>query len=109
MHLMVRAYIHVSQKSEQLLSGIILIFTPSLSHTLFFFLTLSLSIASYVSSLFYHSFYLNPLLSQLFSPFFLFVDYAALRELKEKPLWREKFGLTAEMVEPFEVVPIIGT
>lgn len=36
-------------------------------------------------------------------------DYTALRELKEKPLWREKFGLTAEMVEPFEVVPIIGT
>lgn len=35
-------------------------------------------------------------------------DYAALRELKEKPLWREKFGLTAEMVEPFEVIPIIG-
>ena len=35
-------------------------------------------------------------------------DYAALRELKEKPLFREKFGLTAEMVEPFEVVPIIG-
>lgn len=35
-------------------------------------------------------------------------DFAALRELKEKPLWREKFGLTAEMVEPFEVVPIIG-
>ena len=34
-------------------------------------------------------------------------DYAALRELKEKPLWREKFGLTAAMVEPFEVVPII--
>jgi len=34
-------------------------------------------------------------------------DYAALRELKEKPLWREKFGLTAEMVEPYEVVPII--
>jgi leucyl-tRNA synthetase len=34
-------------------------------------------------------------------------DYAALRELKEKPLWREKFGLTAEMVEPFDVVPII--
>lgn len=34
-------------------------------------------------------------------------DYAALRELKEKPLWREKFGLTAEMVEPFEVIPII--
>lgn len=35
-------------------------------------------------------------------------DYVSLRELKEKPLWREKFGLTAEMVEPFEVVPIIG-
>jgi len=34
-------------------------------------------------------------------------DFAALRELKEKPAWREKFGLTAEMVEPFEVVPII--
>lgn len=34
-------------------------------------------------------------------------DYTALRELKEKPLWREKFGLTAEMVEPFEVIPII--
>ncbi|CAM9242157.1 unnamed protein product, partial [Ectocarpus fasciculatus] len=34
-------------------------------------------------------------------------DYTALRELKEKPLWREKFGITAEMVEPFEVVPIV--
>jgi leucyl-tRNA synthetase len=34
-------------------------------------------------------------------------DYAALRELQEKPLWREKFGVTAEMVEPFAVVPII--
>jgi leucyl-tRNA synthetase len=34
-------------------------------------------------------------------------DYAALKELKDKPLWREKFGLTAEMVDPFEVVPII--
>lgn len=34
-------------------------------------------------------------------------DYAALKELKDKPLWREKFGLTPEMVEPFEVVPII--
>jgi leucyl-tRNA synthetase len=34
-------------------------------------------------------------------------DYAALRELKDKPLWREKFGITSEMVEPFEVVPII--
>jgi leucyl-tRNA synthetase len=36
-------------------------------------------------------------------------DYVALKELQDKPLWREKFGLTAEMVEPFEVVPIIGT
>jgi len=35
-------------------------------------------------------------------------DFAALRELKEKPLFREKFGITAEMVEPFEVLPIIG-
>ena len=35
-------------------------------------------------------------------------DYAALKELKDKPLWREKLGLTTEMVEPFEVVPIIG-
>ena len=35
-------------------------------------------------------------------------DYVALRELQEKPLYREKFGLTAEMVEPFHVVPIIG-
>jgi leucyl-tRNA synthetase len=30
-------------------------------------------------------------------------DYAALCELKEKPLWREKFGLTDEMVLPYEV------
>jgi leucyl-tRNA synthetase len=35
-------------------------------------------------------------------------DYVALKELKDKPLWREKLGLTTEMVEPFEVVPIIG-
>ena len=35
-------------------------------------------------------------------------DYVALKELKDKPLWREKFGLTAEMVDPFEVVPIIS-
>jgi len=35
-------------------------------------------------------------------------DFVALQELKDKPLWREKFGLTAEMVEPFVVVPIIG-
>lgn len=35
-------------------------------------------------------------------------DFVALRELKDKPLWREKLGLTTEMVEPFEVVPIIG-
>lgn len=35
-------------------------------------------------------------------------DYIALKELKDKPLWREKFGLSAEMVEPYEVIPIIG-
>eukprot|EP01038_Epipyxis_sp_PR26KG_P005664 gene5664-7821_t len=34
-------------------------------------------------------------------------DYAALKELKDKPLWREKFGITAEMVDPYEVIPII--
>ncbi|CAM9809650.1 unnamed protein product, partial [Heterosigma akashiwo] len=34
-------------------------------------------------------------------------DYAALRELQEKPDFRSKFGITAEMVEPFQVVPII--
>lgn len=34
-------------------------------------------------------------------------DYVALKELKDKPLWREKFGITAEMVEPFDVVPIV--
>ena len=34
-------------------------------------------------------------------------DFAALRELQEKPLWREKFGITAEMTEPFLPVPII--
>lgn len=33
-------------------------------------------------------------------------DYVALKELQDKPLWREKFGLTAEMVD-FAVVPII--
>ncbi|KAG5179721.1 leucyl-tRNA synthetase [Tribonema minus] len=35
-------------------------------------------------------------------------DYAALKELKEKPQFREKFGLTDEMVMPFDVVPIIN-
>ena len=34
-------------------------------------------------------------------------DFAALRELQEKPLWREKFGISAEMTEPFQPVPII--
>lgn len=34
-------------------------------------------------------------------------DYVALKELQDKPLWREKFGLTAAMVDPFAVVPII--
>jgi leucyl-tRNA synthetase len=34
-------------------------------------------------------------------------DYAALMDLKNKPDFRAKFGLTDEMVLPFEVVPII--
>ncbi|CAM9703322.1 unnamed protein product, partial [Chrysoparadoxa australica] len=34
-------------------------------------------------------------------------DYAALQELKDKPVFRAKFNLTDEMVMPFEVVPII--
>ena len=34
-------------------------------------------------------------------------DYAALKELKDKPLWREKLGLTDAMVVPFDPVPII--
>ena len=35
-------------------------------------------------------------------------DYVALKELKDKPLWREKFGITGEMVDPYEVIPIIS-
>jgi len=34
-------------------------------------------------------------------------DYVALQALKEKPDFAEKYGITKEMVEPFEVVPII--
>jgi leucyl-tRNA synthetase len=34
-------------------------------------------------------------------------DYAALEDLRRKPALREKFGIAAEMVEPFEVVEII--
>lgn len=34
-------------------------------------------------------------------------DYVALRELKNKPEWRVQYKITAEMVEPYEVVPII--
>jgi leucyl-tRNA synthetase len=35
-------------------------------------------------------------------------DFVALAELKAKPEYRKKFGLTDEMVVPFEVVPIIN-
>lgn len=35
-------------------------------------------------------------------------DWAALTDLKKKEKLREKFNITAEMVEPFEVVPIIN-
>ena len=35
-------------------------------------------------------------------------DYVALMELKAKPEYRKKFGLTDEMVVPFDVVPIIN-
>jgi leucyl-tRNA synthetase len=34
-------------------------------------------------------------------------DFAALMDLKRKPAFREKFGITAEMVEPFDLVEII--
>ena len=35
-------------------------------------------------------------------------DYAALRDLKNKAPLREKYGVTDEMVMPFEPVPIIN-
>ncbi|XP_023211298.1 leucine--tRNA ligase, cytoplasmic-like [Centruroides sculpturatus] len=34
-------------------------------------------------------------------------DFAALRDLKNKPEFRNKFGITDEMVLPYEAVPII--
>ncbi|EPZ31038.1 leucyl-tRNA synthetase [Rozella allomycis CSF55] len=36
-------------------------------------------------------------------------DYAALRDLKQKEALREKFGIKAEWVIPFEPIPIIET
>eukprot|EP01083_Nonionella_stella_P138195 420553_1 len=35
-------------------------------------------------------------------------DFVALEEFKNKPEFRKKFGLTDEMVMPFDVVPIIN-
>eukprot|EP00741_Cyanophora_paradoxa_P024473 tig00022075_g23630.t1 len=35
-------------------------------------------------------------------------DYVALMDLKNKPQLRQKYGITDEMVVPFEVVPIIN-
>ena len=35
-------------------------------------------------------------------------DYAALRDLQKKPDFRAKFGITDEMVLPYEVIPIIN-
>lgn len=35
-------------------------------------------------------------------------DYAALRDLKQKPALREKYGITEEMVLPFDPVPIVS-
>jgi leucyl-tRNA synthetase len=34
-------------------------------------------------------------------------DFCALKELQDKPLWREKWGITEDMVTPFSAVPII--
>lgn len=34
-------------------------------------------------------------------------DWAALRDLQKKPALREKFGITEQMVTPFQPVPII--
>lgn len=34
-------------------------------------------------------------------------DYIALKNLKDKPEFASKYGITPEMIEPFEVVPII--
>lgn len=35
-------------------------------------------------------------------------DYVALQDLKNKPAFREKYGVRDEWVLPFEVIPIIN-
>ncbi|GHP08052.1 hypothetical protein PPROV_000679400 [Pycnococcus provasolii] len=35
-------------------------------------------------------------------------DFCSLRDLKEKPAFREKYGIKDEMIMPFEVIPIIN-
>ena len=48
--------------------------------------------------------------SKSFNQYFLYFpdDYAALRDLKHKAAFREKYSVTDEMVLPFDPVPIIN-